>query len=182
MEDKLLRVSAAYPGIVATAREHLVRTVRFLIGETTKSAARVSMLACTAAIAVVLSGCASSGTQSSQGLPNASDGTNLQACASGNCEVRVGPSTQIPLPSSMLVEALQVQSIGSNSVTVTGRSTDNFLSPRCSRNCRSSSSNGSFQFTFSARGEGSVNKLDVTMVGTDGKSAVLRIAPNVSRR
>lgn len=163
--------------------ERLVRTVRLLVEDTMKSAARVSLLAATVAVGLVLGGCSSSGTSSqSSGLPSASDGTNLQACASGNCVVQVGPSAQIPLPDTMRVDGLQVQSIGPSSVTLTGHYTGSSVGPRCSRNCRSSSTNGSFQFILDPRGEGSVNKLDVTLVGTDGKFAVLRITPNVRSR
>jgi hypothetical protein len=142
-----------------------------------KSAVGVSLFAVTAVIGLLLGGCSSSGSSSSGGLPSASDGTNLQACASGTCVVQVGPSAQIPLPSTYRVESLQVQSIAPDSVTLTGRKSFN-TSPNCRRNCRSSSSNGDFQFTFSTRGEGTVDKLDVTLVGTDGKQAVLRIVRN----
>lgn len=145
-----------------------------------KSAARVSMFAVTAVIAVVLGGCTSSSSSSSGGLPTASDGTNLQVCASGTCVVQVGPSAQIPLPSTYRVDGLQVQSISGNSVTISGHKTGN-PTPSCRLNCRSSGSSSDFQFTLTPRGEGTIDKLDVTLNGTDGKLAVLRIVANTRR-
>lgn len=145
-----------------------------------KPVARVGLLAVSAAIGITLSGCSVSGSVggSSSGLPSASDGTNLQACASGNCVVQVGPSAQIPLPSSSQVQSLQVQSISDNSVVITGRDIGLSFSGDCSGNCKRSTSGGSFQFTLGPRGQATENNLSVNLVGTDGKSAVLRVAPN----
>ena len=146
-----------------------------------RSAARVGMLAVTAAIGVVLGGCTVTGS-TSHGLPHASNGTNLQACASGNCEVQVGTSAQIPLPETAFVQGLQVQAISSNSVTVTGRSVGLLHSGPCSGNCSASSSvRGVFQLTLGSQGVGVENNLQVQMLGTDGKSAVLLISPRVRR-
>jgi hypothetical protein len=148
-----------------------------------KSSARLRVLAVTAAIGVVLGGCSSSSSSSSGGLPKASDGTNLQACADGTCTVLVGSSAQIPLPSTYRVTGLQVQSITSHSVVLRGRDTDPTAGPNCRKNCRASSDKGNWTFTLSSpRGEGAIDKLDVTLAGTDGTNAVLLITPNVRSR
>lgn len=171
------------PRIVPTAqatRKRLARAVSFLVGDTMKSTVRVGLLAFTAATGFALSGCSSS-AQPGQ-LPHASDGTNLQACASGNCVVQVSASAQIPLPASARVTGLQVQSISADSVIIIGRDVGRSFGGSCSGNCHRSTSGGNFQMTLGQRGSATENNLSISMNGTDGKSAVLRIAPNPRSR
>ncbi|MEV6768779.1 hypothetical protein AB0N05_09160 [Nocardia sp. NPDC051030] len=52
-------------------------------------------------------------------LPPATDGTNLDACADGNCEIQVDGPTAIPVVNYPGVKNLQVQQISENAITLT---------------------------------------------------------------
>jgi hypothetical protein len=126
---------------------------------------------------VPASSAATSAPATPAGLPEAADGTDLHACADGRCEVRVAPAAQIPVPSSLWVGSLRVQSISSDEVTIVGRDVGNHHGGGCSGNCSGGGSNDGFKLTLGPGGSGSENKLSIALVAIGGGAAVLRLAP-----
>jgi hypothetical protein len=108
-------------------------------------------------------------------LPTAADGTNLQACSRGHCEVRVGPAARIPVPPSMLVASLRVRSVRAGKVTLLGRIIGNNSSGNCYVNCNESSSGNRFRLTLGVGATGTQNHLSITVRTISGQLAVLRI-------
>jgi hypothetical protein len=105
------------------------------------------------------------------------DGADLTACADGRCEIRVGPSARIPVPSGLGIASLSVRSVGSGTVTVVGRDIGDDHSGTCESNCSGTSVDNGFQLTLGPGGTGSQNRLSITAVAVHGGFAVLRLAP-----
>lgn len=142
-----------------------------------------------AAIAVLVAGCGSTGqatgdpqpTTSRPAAVTAADGTNLAACADGNCEVRVSMSDHITLTGEGDLTAITVQKID----------TADGLSFTATTTGGGGSSSGSVQhgctLTFYAGGGGSscggsqdapdpeTGVLAMQLVGQRGATAVLRL-------
>ncbi|MTE13899.1 hypothetical protein [Nocardia aurantiaca] len=95
----------------------------------------------------------------SSGLPSAADGTNLDACANGNCEIQVDGPTTIPVPGYSRISNVQIKQISPGSVTAT---TTVFGLPV-------SGSTGVGGTIF-------LNGLTVKIVAVQGSSAVLRLS------
>ncbi|MEC3958791.1 hypothetical protein VMT65_37550 [Nocardia sp. CDC153] len=94
------------------------------------------------------------------GLPTAADGTNLDACANGNCEIRVDGPTTIPIPGySRLGGPVKIGQIAPGSVTAT-----------------SSLFGFPVSGTTGVGGTISLNGLSVKVVAVQGSSAVLRLS------
>ncbi|MFE3261562.1 hypothetical protein ACFXPS_34985 [Nocardia sp. NPDC059091] len=97
--------------------------------------------------------------QPSDGLPTASNGTDLGACSNGNCEVRVDGPTTIPVPGFSRINSVRIGQISPGSVTA---STTVFGLPV-------SGSTGVGGTIF-------LNGLTVKIVAVQGNSAVLRLS------
>lgn len=97
--------------------------------------------------------------QPSDGLPVAANGTDLSACANGNCEVRVDGPTTIPVPGFSRINNVRIEQIIPGMVTA---STTVFGLP-----------------VFSSTAVGgtiALNGLNVKIVAVHGNSAVLRLS------
>lgn len=111
------------------------------------------------------------------GMPDASDGANLSACADGHCEVRVGAGASIPVPSDFMVSSVSVESLDADTVTITGSDIGSSSSGGCYGGCDGSSDNGAFRYVLQEGGTGVENGLRITLEGVDGTHAVVRVAP-----
>jgi hypothetical protein len=116
----------------------------------------------------------------------AADGTNLAACEDGDCEVRVTPSTSIPLRSSLGVGPVSVTDIQADTVTVSvaasaGDISDNCTGdPSCVPDMSGSFGGGGDATVASATGHVGANvildRLTVSIVAVHAGSAVLRLS------
>ncbi len=94
------------------------------------------------------------------GLPSAADGTNLDACKNGNCEIQVDGPTTIPIPGyTRLGGPVKIGQIAPGSVTAT-----------------SSLFGFPVSGTTGVGGTISLNGLSVKVVAVHGSSAVLRLS------
>lgn len=119
---------------------------------------------------------ASSAANTPAGLPEAADGADVEACADGECEVRVGASARIPIPPSSEVGSLVVQSIADEKVTFTGRVLGNRQSGGCTgKSCSGSGSHGQFTLILGPDSTGRENNLTITLVAVDATSAVVQL-------
>lgn len=148
-------------------------------------------VATAAAVMLALAGCGQGGEaaprppsrseSSSSGppvLPTPADGSNLTACRDGRCEVGVNASMKIPVPRSLRVDSVRVQSVGAHTVTIVGRYLGNRNGGFCTGvNCSSSGSGKGFRLTLGPNSTGSENDLSITAVAVNGGVAVLRLAP-----
>lgn len=105
----------------------------------------------------------------------AGDGTDLAACADGECEVRVTPATKLPVPPKTEVEDLRVVSIGSGRVVFTGRFLGAGMGGGCSGACDSSGSGGGFRLSLGPASRGTENGLAITVVAIGDGSATVRL-------
>ncbi|MGK5552997.1 hypothetical protein ACSNOI_15395 [Actinomadura kijaniata] len=155
-----------------------------------ESAFRRRGLVVVAALALALAGCGSTddgpsagpsapkASPSASAPPKAADGTDLKACADGQCEVQVNASADLPVPRGFQVASVRVQSVGPDTVTLVGRPLGNRSGGFCTGvKCSSSSAGGKFTLTLGPASTGSQNGLKVTVVAVGGGSAVLRLAP-----
>lgn len=110
-------------------------------------------------------------------LPAAANGTNLSACASGSCEVLAGAGAHIPVPSSLLVEDVKVESVTANTVTIVGNDLGDQHGGTCSGNsCTASGSGDGFQIEMGSGSTGTENNFSVSVIAIEGGQTILRIA------
>ncbi|MFE3195289.1 hypothetical protein ACFXHA_40250 [Nocardia sp. NPDC059240] len=103
---------------------------------------------------------AATAPKAKSGLPTAADGSNLGACANGNCEVQVDGPTTIPVPGMPLIGGkVQIQQISSMAVTAAASV---FGFPASS--------------TAPSGGTMFLNGLTIKVVAVQGSSAVLRLS------
>jgi hypothetical protein len=116
----------------------------------------------------------------------ATDGTNLGACADGNCEVQVTGPVTIPVASSLGVGPVSVTAIQTDTVSITiaataGQVSDNCTGdPSCVPDMRSSFGGGGADATVAtATGHAGamfiVNQLTVDVVTVGTGTAILRL-------
>jgi hypothetical protein len=118
-----------------------------------------------------------SGSPGTSGTPEASGPAvaPLGACGDGRCLVRVRASTRIPVPSRSLVRDVRVDSVTAGRVTLSGSGTGSRQSSQCFGECDASSTNGRFRVSLGTGGTAGQNRLRITVVSSDGGSAVLRL-------
>lgn len=122
-------------------------------------------------------------TTSAVAQPTAKDGTNLQACSSGYCEVQVRAQDKIPLKPGLGINSLQVESILEGTITFLS-TFRNSISGSCSgaERCSSESSVGSGRMgtgrhQASAGATLTLNQLRIDVVAVTGEFAIIRLAP-----
>lgn len=158
----------------------------------TSTSRRGALLTAVAGVMLALAGCgqgddvisppsparSESSAAASPALPTAADGANLGACRDGRCEVRVRASAEIPVPRSLRVDSVRVQSVGADTVTIVGRYLGDQTGGFCTGvNCSSSGSGDGFRLTLGPDSTGSQNDLSISAVAVTGGFAVLRLAP-----
>ncbi|WP_433174939.1 hypothetical protein [Actinoallomurus sp. CA-150999] len=119
-----------------------------------------------------------SSSPGSPALPTPADGSNLAACRTGRCEVGVSASMKIPVPRRLEVDSVQVQSVGTDTVTIVGRYLGDRTGGFCTGvKCSSAGSGKEFRLTLGPNSTGSANNLSITAVAINGGVAVLRLGP-----
>jgi hypothetical protein len=115
----------------------------------------------------------------------AADGTNLGACANGNCEVQVAEGASIPLSPSLGLGPVSVTAIQSDTVSIGIPATGSQVSvnctgdPSCVANLQQSLGAGASASTQATGHVGAmfiVNQLTVTVVAVSPGSAILRLS------
>lgn len=119
--------------------------------------------------------------------PTAADGTNLAACATGDCEIQVSGPVSIPVPAADGATTVAVTSIQPDTVTMSIASTgggdvsqDCTGDPACvPTGSGTFGSPGEDSFVSQATGHAGanliVNKLTVSVVAVSQGSAILRL-------
>lgn len=112
-------------------------------------------------------------------FPAAADGTRLDSCGTGTCEVEIQAGQQIPVPADSGVSTLRAESVEKARVSFTGRVSGNRTGGYCAGagECDSSGSDGTFDLTLGPGVTGSQNDVAITLIATDGTRAVVRLTP-----
>ncbi len=107
-----------------------------------------------AALGLVLAGCGQAS------LPEAADGTDLNACADADCTVRVGNGAEIPLDDEFGMTPVQI-TISGDEIT-----------------CKSTDGGGSsFSVSGSAKVRSRLQSISIEALGIKGDEAVVKITP-----
>lgn len=117
------------------------------------------------------------GTSAAKGTPGASGSAvdPVTACGDGRCVVRVQAPARIPVPPRSLVRDVEVQAVTGDRVTLSGRGIGDSHSSQCFGECDASSTNGGFHVSLGPGATAGQNRLRITVVSSDGRSAVLRL-------
>lgn len=96
---------------------------------------------------------------SDAGLPDAADGSGLDACADGDCEVRVSESDEIPIDPSFGIDNFTVAEIGPDMVVIEGTGAGAYV-----------------RTSVGTQGRSTLNGITVQILAIDGDQAVLSLS------
>ncbi|WP_328609713.1 hypothetical protein OG943_11495 [Amycolatopsis sp. NBC_00345] len=134
---------------------------------------RLPPAAALAWLALLLAGCStpSGPAQPSGPALSAADGTRLDACANGRCEVVVRAADQVPLPSGA---GFRVQSVGADGVTI-AVSRDVAVQTMCLAGCTQSQSAADDYFQLDPRASVEFGGRSISVEAVSGDTAKLSV-------